>query len=96
MSALAMASTLFDQPMTAAGQDQVALRPKLSSVAARGGPAARQRTLDELIVGAWEGLTARGITECPVCGGGMQLDRYEAARTHRCVAACGNCGTELS
>jgi hypothetical protein len=95
MSALAIASTLFDQQTAAAEPARTVVRPKLAPVAAEGGTTS-QPTLDELVVGAWEGLAVRGITECPVCGGGMQLDRYEAARTHRCVAACGSCGTEFS
>ena len=29
-------------------------------------------TLDEMIAGVWEGLTAHRVVECPVCGGGMR------------------------
>jgi DnaJ-class molecular chaperone len=49
---------------------------------ARGGPARHEappaaearggRTLDELIVGVWEDLTAHHAVACPVCGGQMQ------------------------
>ena len=31
-------------------------------------------TLDELIVGVWEGLIARRVVECPVCGGEMRAE----------------------
>jgi hypothetical protein len=34
---------------------------------AGGGP-----TLDELLAGVWEGLTAHDIVECPVCRGDME------------------------
>ena len=29
-------------------------------------------TLDEVLVGVWEGLTARQAVACPVCGGEME------------------------
>jgi hypothetical protein len=31
-----------------------------------------RRTLDEVIVGVWEDLTAHHAVACPVCGGAMQ------------------------
>ena len=31
-----------------------------------------RRTLDELVVGVWEDLTAHHAVACPVCGGPMQ------------------------
>jgi hypothetical protein len=31
-----------------------------------------RRTLDELIVGVWEDLTAHHAVACPICGGDMQ------------------------
>lgn len=55
------------------------------TVATRGGGA----TLDELLVGAWEGLSARHPVACPVCAGPM-LPRAGAAG-----GACGDCGSHL-
>jgi hypothetical protein len=48
-----------------------------------GGP-----TLDDVLVGAWEGLTAHRTVDCPVCGGEM-APAPAAGR-------CGSCGSELS
>ncbi|HZV73772.1 MAG TPA: hypothetical protein VFF79_08665 [Conexibacter sp.] len=48
-------------------------------------------TLDDAIVGAWEGLSAQAVVACPLCGGGM--------RPHAAVdvaGRCGDCGTTLS
>lgn len=55
------------------------------TAATRGGGA----TLDELLVGAWEGLSARRPVACPVCAGPM----------HPCGeatgGACASCGCRL-
>jgi len=63
------------------------------------GRAARERgeelgggpTLDDMIVGAWEGLAAQLVVACPLCGG--------ALRPHAVLDAvggrCGDCGTTL-
>ena len=46
-------------------------------------------TLDQLITGVWEGLTAEESVRCPACGGTM-VPRYSAGATpvggicHRC------------
>jgi hypothetical protein len=53
--------------------------------ATRGGGA----TLDELLVGAWEGLSARRPVACPVCAGPMQ------PRAGAAGGACGDCGSQL-
>jgi hypothetical protein len=45
-------------------------------------------TLDDRLVGAWEGLAARQAVECPVCGGEMGPAEPEGGR-------CGTCGTTL-
>ena len=52
---------------------------------ARGGGA----TLDDLLVGAWEGLSARRPVTCPVCAGPM------APRAAAAGGACGDCGSQL-
>ncbi len=50
-------------------------------------------TLDELIVGVWEGLEARHTAACPVCGGAMTA-RFGSG--HRPVGGrCGDCGSAL-
>jgi hypothetical protein len=54
-----------------------------------GGP-----TLDEVIVGAWEGIAARGTATCPVCGG-AHLVRLAAAPGRPDTARCHDCGSEL-
>jgi hypothetical protein len=54
-----------------------------------GGP-----TLDDLIVGAWEGLTAQASVACPVCGGEMEPEY--GAHTRPVGGYCDSCGTVLS
>ncbi len=49
------------------------------------------RTLDEAIVGAWEGLAARTTVACPLCGGAL---RPHATRDGG--GRCGDCGTTLT
>ncbi len=51
----------------------------------RGGEA----TLDELLVGAWEGLSAHRSVACPVCAGPM------TPRSGASGGACGDCGAHL-
>ena len=68
----------------------VVAAPTTSPTAASvgGGP-----TLDELLVGAWEGLSAHRTVSCPVCSGAMvprSTTGREAGAGH-----CGDCGTEL-
>lgn len=60
-------------------------RRSRTTVLRRGGEA----TLDELLVGAWEGLSVHRPVACPVCAGVMQ-PRVEVAG-----GACGDCGAEL-
>ena len=42
-------------------------------------------SLEDLVLGAWEGLARDGRAECPVCGG--RIERGEG---------CEGCGSELS
>jgi hypothetical protein len=46
-------------------------------------------SLDEVISGAWAGLTAGAPVACPVCGGRM-------APIEDGVGSCGSCSTWLS
>lgn len=55
------------------------------TVATRGGEA----TLDELLVGAWEGLSARRPVACPVCASPMN------PRAGAAGGACVKCGSQL-
>lgn len=57
-----------------------------TTVLRRGGEA----TLDELLVGAWEGLSAHRSVVCPVCRGTAMVPRRHAAG-----GACADCGVEL-
>lgn len=51
--------------------------------------AERQRsggvTLEDVVLRAWEGLSARGLADCPVCGDAM-----------RALCGCRACGAHLS
>ena len=51
-----------------------------------GGP-----TLDDMLVGAWEGLTARVAVACPLCDGTLRPCGAGGAAGGR----CGACGTTL-
>jgi DNA-directed RNA polymerase subunit RPC12/RpoP len=52
-----------------------------------------ESTLDDLIVGAWEGLTARRTVPCPVCASPMAPLRGSA--THPVIGRCEDCGSRL-
>ena len=52
-------------------------------------------TIDELLVGAWEGLTAHRAVECPVCGAGEMTPEY-GAHPLPIGGLCGRCGTRLT
>jgi len=53
-----------------------------------------ETTLDEIIVRAWEGLTATATAtaSCPICDGTLGA----SASSGRIVAACAGCGSSLS
>jgi hypothetical protein len=57
--------------------------------ATRGGP-----TLDDLIVGVWEGLASGRTASCPVCSGPL-APRFGAGAAP-VGARCHDCGSELS
>jgi hypothetical protein len=54
-----------------------------------GGP-----TLDEVLSGAWEGLSAASPTSCPVCHGEL-VPRWSAG-AGVVGGRCRDCGTEVS
>lgn len=50
-------------------------------------------TLDDAIVGAWEGLAAQVAVACPLCGGALR----PAGGEHAAIAGrCEDCGTSLT
>ena len=51
-------------------------------------------TLDELLVGVWEGLTAHSTVACPACGGRMEPECGAHAKPVR--GRCQDCGSALS
>jgi hypothetical protein len=51
-------------------------------------------TLDDLIVGAWEGLAAHGVVACPICGGEMEPEYGVHPRP--VAGLCADCGTQLN
>jgi hypothetical protein len=65
--------------------------------APRGGPRGAERgapTLEALISGAWEGLSAHASVACPACGAEM---RPRAAAGPKVAGGrCGGCGSELT
>jgi hypothetical protein len=81
MSALAVADepTLFDQ---------------FGDQPARFEQPGGEPTLDDLIVGAWEGLTAHEAISCPVCGGEMAPEY--GAHSRPVAGECRDCGSRLS
>ena len=88
MSALALDMQL---DFWTALEPEPAGRPALAAVV-RDQPVGGERTLEDLILGAWEGLAAHHTVSCPVCGGAMHGVREAAAW----IGACGDCGTRLS
>jgi hypothetical protein len=59
------------------------------------GPAHDGRlTLDDVIVGAWDGLARGRSAPCPVCAGALE-PRYGAG-TAPVAGRCRDCGSELS
>lgn len=53
-------------------------------------------TLDELLAGAWEGLSAHSVVACPLCGGPMEPTRPAPGRRETSGGRCRSCGTALS
>jgi hypothetical protein len=51
-------------------------------------------TLDELIVGVWEGLTARASASCPICS--ERLEPEYGAHARPIAGRCRQCGSRLS
>ena len=56
-------------------------------------PSREGRTLEDVLSGAWEDLTAHRTGTCPICGGAM-LPRYGSGPSP-VGGRCGECGTQL-
>ena len=57
------------------------------------GTAGGEPTLDELLSGLWEGLTAHKAVDCPICGGEME-PRY-GVHALPIAGSCSGCGTQF-
>ncbi len=57
-------------------------------------PARGGLTLDELITGVWEGLSAGQTVRCPACDGPLRPAGESGSR--RAGGTCGDCGSHLS
>jgi len=68
-------------------------RSAASAMAPTAAPTSGGLTLDELITGVWEGLTARQTVRCPACGGAMGPAGEPGSR--RIAGSCGDCGSGL-
>ena len=82
--------TLLDaslRPSILGGADGEAMAD--AGPAGGGGP-----TLDDLIVGVWEGMAADLTAPCPVCAGSLE-PRYGAGAAP-VAGRCRDCGSELS
>ena len=68
---------------------RIARRPRSLFDGAGGGP-----TLDHVVSGAWEELTAHAVVECPVCDGELHPEYGQHALP--IGGRCRRCGTTLS
>jgi hypothetical protein len=90
--------SLFDDwPRREADKPAPAATPAAARAPARSAPPRPPRsggaTLDDIVVGAWEGLAAHRPVACPVCGGSM-APRYGSA-AEPVGGRCGRCGSSL-
>jgi len=76
----------------AAHAGSTAPAPALAGARKRSGG---ELTLDELLVVAWEGVTAHHQASCPVCRGAM-VPRYAATGPERLGGSCRDCGSTLA
>jgi hypothetical protein len=51
-------------------------------------------TLDELLAGVWEGLTAHAVVGCPVCE--AQMEPEYGAHARPIGGRCAGCGSTLT
>ena len=83
------------RPTRSPDRPQPADRSVLSQPAGRMKRPGGELTLDELLVVAWEGVTAQHQASCPVCRGAM-VPRYAAAGPECLGGRCRDCGSTLA
>ena len=88
MSAALTLDLGLDAPVEAPRRVVWRSAPALPAAAPRG-----RVTLDDVVVGAWEGLLARRPVGCPVCGAEMEAVDPSGGRI--AGGRCGDCGTTL-
>ena len=83
----------IERPMSLFGPAEPEPRPPAAHAVTqqRDGGLGGRPTLDDAIVGAWEGLAARVVVACPLCGGALRPHLVPNAVGGR----CGDCGTTL-
>jgi len=84
----------IERPMSLFGPAEVPepRTPAADAVAReRDGDLGGRPTLDDAIVGVWEGLAAQVVVACPLCGGALRPHPTPDAVGGR----CGDCGTTL-
>ena len=81
-----------------AGRRRLACGPARSSVPRVGGAYAREAgqapTLEDLVVGSWDGLRAGAAIACPWCD--AEMDPRWSAGAGVVGGRCRRCGTELA
>jgi hypothetical protein len=68
--------------------------PTPAPVPAAPAPPFGQRTLEDVVLGAWEALAVDRTTSCPLCAGPL-LPRYGAG-ARPVGSRCADCATELA
>lgn len=74
----------------------VAGPPAASATTQPAGAAVGGQTLDDVLVGAWEGLMTHRSVACPVCRRGTLRPRYAAATGAPSGGRCDRCDTTLA
>jgi hypothetical protein len=82
----------IERPASLFGAADAEVRPPAAAAARRrDGGLSDGLTLDDAIVGAWEGLAAQVVVACPLCGGALRPHAAPDTVAGRCV----DCGTRL-
>jgi hypothetical protein len=81
----------IERPPSLFGPGDVPAPTKRAVARERDGGLGGGPTLDDAIVGAWEGLAAQVVVACPLCNGPLRPRAEPAAVGGR----CGDCGTTL-
>jgi hypothetical protein len=90
--AVLMAERIIERPSSLFGPGSALGAPVAGDVARkRDGGLGGGLTLDDAIVGAWEGLAAQVVVRCLLCGGPLRPD----AAPDAVGGCCRDCGTTL-